>query len=221
MVAECERLSRLIADLLALARAGAARPPRLQPVPVRALVEDVCRQVRVLTGAASPASRAARGSGVGPPAAALPRAGGWAEAPGGPGEQAPTLHIGDLPNALLLADRDAVRQVLLILLDNALKFASADGRVTVEAWLRDDQVTIGVRDTGPGIAPDVLPHVTERFYRGDAARSGSGAGLGLAIAKALVEAQGGTLDVESTLGEGSLFTVTLPRAGLLPAEVAV
>jgi len=67
-----------------------------------------------------------------------------------------------------------------------------------------------VRDTGPGITPDALPHIFERFYRSDESRTGSGAGLGLAIAKELVEAQHGQISVESKIGQGSTFTVTLP-----------
>jgi two-component system OmpR family sensor kinase len=77
--------------------------------------------------------------------------------------------------------------------------------------LADGQVAISVRDTGPGIAPDALPHIFERFYRSDASRTGVGAGLGLAIAKELIEAQRGALSVESRLGQGSVFTVTLPH----------
>ncbi len=67
-----------------------------------------------------------------------------------------------------------------------------------------------VRDSGPGIAPEALPHIFERFYRGQVSRTGRGAGLGLSIAKELVEAQGGTLKVESELGQGTVFTMTLP-----------
>jgi len=74
-----------------------------------------------------------------------------------------------------------------------------------------ERVAISVRDTGPGIASEVLPHIFERFYRGEVARSGVSTGLGLAIAKELIEAQGGALSVESQLGQGSVFTVTLPR----------
>jgi two-component system OmpR family sensor kinase len=73
-------------------------------------------------------------------------------------------------------------------------------------------VAISVRDNGLGIAADVLPHIFERFYRGQASRTGRGAGLGLSIAKELVEAQGGTIAVESQVGQGSAFTVTLPQA---------
>jgi two-component system OmpR family sensor kinase len=76
----------------------------------------------------------------------------------------------------------------------------------------DGRVAIGVRDAGAGIPPDVLPHVFERFYRGQVSRSGAGAGLGLAIARELVEAQGGAITVKSQLGQGSVFTVILPQA---------
>src|SRR5262249_36131755 len=109
-------------------------------------------------------------------------------------------------------DPDALTQVLLILLDNALKFTPADGSVSVAASRAGDRVTIAVRDTGPGIAAEILPHIFERFYQGDTARTQTGAGLGLAIAKALVERQGGTIAVQSTVGKGSVFTVTLPTA---------
>jgi signal transduction histidine kinase len=75
-----------------------------------------------------------------------------------------------------------------------------------------ETVVIAVRDSGPGIAPDALPQIFERFYQGDTARSGMGTGLGLAIAKALVDGLHGTISVESRVGQGSVFTVTLPRA---------
>jgi signal transduction histidine kinase len=73
---------------------------------------------------------------------------------------------------------------------------------------------ISIRDTGPGIDPDVLPHVFERFYRGDDARTRPGIGLGLPIAKALIEAQNGTLAAESQVEQGSTLTLTLPRASV-------
>jgi signal transduction histidine kinase len=84
--------------------------------------------------------------------------------------------------------------------------------VEVTAHSTNGHVAISVRDSGPGIAPDVLPHILERFYRGQVSRTGHGAGLGLSIAKELAEAQGGRLEVESRPGEGSTFTLTLPRA---------
>ncbi len=113
-----------------------------------------------------------------------------------------------------LGDSDALKQVLLILVDNALKHTPAHATISLTAARTDAHVTISVRDTGPGIAPDLLPHIFERFFRADASRSGGGAGLGLAIAKELVEAQGGTLSVSSREGQGSVFTITLLHADL-------
>jgi signal transduction histidine kinase len=116
------------------------------------------------------------------------------------------------PDAVSLGDADALTQVLLILLDNALKFTPPDGTVAVTTAVHADHVVLQVRDTGVGIAPDALPHIFERFYQGDAARASTGTGLGLAIAKVMVEGQHGTISVESQLGQGSTFTATLPRA---------
>jgi len=126
-------------------------------------------------------------------------------------------HVPDTPDdthaddVAVVGDRDALKQVLLILLDNALKFTPADGTVTLTTAADDKSVRIAIHDTGPGINPTVLPHIFERFYQGDAARAGEGTGLGLAIARALVEGQGGALTAESSPNQGSVFTVTLPR----------
>ena len=108
--------------------------------------------------------------------------------------------------------RGALKQVLLILLDNALVHTSPETTVELATALEHDRVAISVCDTGPGIPPDVRPHIFERFYRGEVSRSGVSTGLGLAIAKELIEAQGGALEVQSAVGQGSVFTVTLPRA---------
>jgi signal transduction histidine kinase len=117
-----------------------------------------------------------------------------------------------VPPVSVLGDQDAIKQVLLILLDNALKYTSAGGTITIGAECADRVATIRIRDTGPGIAPEDLPHIFERFYRSDEARAGSGAGLGLAIARELIEAQGGEIAVVSEVGNGSAFSVTLPLA---------
>lgn len=117
----------------------------------------------------------------------------------------------------VLGDRDALEQVLLILLNNAL--THAEGTISIEAQIGSEaieggsgrKVEIRVRDSGPGMAPGVLSHIFERFYRGDRGE-GLGLGLGLPIAKALVEAQDGTLAVVSKPGQGSVFTVALPLA---------
>jgi signal transduction histidine kinase len=113
----------------------------------------------------------------------------------------------------VLVNRDALKQVLLILIDNALKYTPPHGTVTIATAAANNQIAIHVRDTGPGIPPSALPHIFERFYRMEMTRTSPGAGLGLAIAKELVEAQGATISVESQVGSGSQFTVTMPRAG--------
>jgi two-component system OmpR family sensor kinase len=172
MVAECDRLIRLVNDLLRLAR-GAGRATRREVVPLRPLVEDVCRQAIHL-------------------------------APGRAVRQ-------DVAELAAVADADALRQILLIALDNAFRHTPAEASVVVDASARADSIELVVRDTGPGIAPDALPHVTERFFRGDGSRSGGGAGLGLAIARTLAEAQGGALEVESGPTQGTAVRLRLPR----------
>jgi signal transduction histidine kinase len=223
MVEECERLMRLVNDLLLLARADAGRPLRIEAVPLKPLVEEVCRQARRLDS----------------------------------GRPIDTSGVRDIAVA---ANRDALKQVLLILLDNALKYTPADGTIAVEATTdhrlptaedggskiedrespstrqpssildsrsskgssvvgRQSSVVVRVRDTGVGIAPAALPHIFERFYRGDTARTGEGAGLGLAIARTLVTAQHGTIAVESGPGRGTVVTLTLPQAAMNPTAI--
>jgi signal transduction histidine kinase len=116
------------------------------------------------------------------------------------------------PAPTVEADPDRLRQVLLILLDNALKHTPAGGRVDVNVRPEERHVTIEVADTGSGIAPEHLPRLFERFYRADAARTREegGTGLGLAIAKTLVDAHGGELSATSIVGEGTKMVVRLP-----------
>ena len=123
----------------------------------------------------------------------------------------------ELPPTLLIvrADADRLAQVLMNLLANSLRHTPTGGTVTIRARERDERVELAVHDTGSGIAPEHLPHVFERFYRAEQARTRTGgSGVGLTIARALVEAQGGTIRAESPgAGQGSTFTVTLPTAG--------
>jgi two-component system phosphate regulon sensor histidine kinase PhoR len=117
------------------------------------------------------------------------------------------------------ADRRAVDQVLTNLLDNALKYTDAGGRVTVEIEGQPEGVRVSVSDTGIGIPSEHQARIFERFYRVDKARSRSlgGTGLGLAIVKHLVQAMGGEVFLESEPGRGSTFRFTLPRADCRPA----
>jgi two-component system, OmpR family, sensor kinase len=118
----------------------------------------------------------------------------------------------DLPQ--VKADSERVAQVLRVLLSNALRHTPANGAITSTAVVLADQVEVSVRDTGDGIAPGELPFVFDRFWRGDRsrARETGGSGLGLAIARQLIEAQGGSIGVESTIGQGSRFWFKLPIA---------
>jgi signal transduction histidine kinase len=112
----------------------------------------------------------------------------------------------------VLADAPRVAQVVGNLLGNALRFTPRGGRVLVQARpARSDEVMVTVRDNGPGIPAEDLPHVFDRFWRTERAGHGA-AGLGLSIAKAIVEAQGGSIWVESTPGTGAAFSFTLPIA---------
>lgn len=113
----------------------------------------------------------------------------------------------------LFADRDRMEEVISILVDNAAKYTPRGGRVTVTTSRRKGDVVIEVSDTGHGISEEDLPNIWERFYRSDASRSGTagGFGLGLAIAKQIVESANGLIDVTSTLGEGTTFTIRVPR----------
>ncbi len=106
-----------------------------------------------------------------------------------------------------------LRRLLLILVDNAVKFTPSGGTVTLSAGREGSAVTVSVADTGVGISADDLPHIFERFWRADKVRSreASGAGLGLPIANQIAEQQGARLEVRSEPGRGSLFTVRMPR----------
>lgn len=115
--------------------------------------------------------------------------------------------------ASLQADPQRLTQVLSNLIDNALRYAPQDGMVKVVVTETDNAIEMSVNDNGPGIPPEALPHIFDRFWRGEKSRNRAegGSGLGLAIARQLTEAHGGTIAVESEAGEGATFRVVLPR----------
>ena len=123
----------------------------------------------------------------------------------------------------LPVDRHRIRELLLNLVTNAIKYTPQGGTIDLSLAEHDDAVSLAVRDTGIGIAPGDLPHIFERFWRADPARSRTGerpgTGLGLAITKWIAEAHGGSIAVQSRPGRGTVFTVRLPRAPAAAAAV--
>jgi two-component system sensor histidine kinase BaeS len=180
---EADRLNRLVDDLQELSRVE-ARAYELEVRPV-----DVSSLVRSVTKRLKPQAETRRIALDLELAPGLPR---------------------------VLADEDRAVQVLTNLTGNALQYTPEGGRVTIAAKRIDDEVRISVRDTGIGISSEHLAHIFDRFYRVDKSRSrqaGGGSGIGLTIARALVEAHGGRIWVESVgEGQGSTFTFTLPVA---------
>jgi len=176
---ESRRLSRLVDDLLNLARADAGRVKlRVEEFYWNDLLAECCRSAQ--------AQARARGVAL----ACLPH-----------------------DDLAFRGDEELLRRMVMNLIDNAIRYTPEGGRVNVSLSARAADVAIGVADTGAGIAPEVVPHLFERFYRGDKARSrqDGGFGLGLAIVKWIAESHRGAVEVASTPGAGSTFTVTLPR----------
>jgi heavy metal sensor kinase len=123
--------------------------------------------------------------------------------------------LAPLPPLVVSGNEDQLIRLVLNLLDNAIRYTPAGGRITVcgardEAW-----IDLSISDNGPGIAPEHLPRLFDRFFRADRVRSRAqgGSGLGLSIAQGIAQAHGGRIDVESAVGRGSTFTVRLPSAG--------
>ncbi len=114
------------------------------------------------------------------------------------------------PLPTVVVDSDRIRQTVINLVHNAIKFNHPGGKVTISTRSDRDSVTVSVSDNGTGIAKDDLPHVFERFYKADKARTRGGSGLGLAIAKHTVQAHNGNIRAESEEGKGSTFSIRLP-----------
>ena len=177
MTDESDRMIRLVNDLLILARADAGRSLSRESFAVQPLLEETCRQARLLDPQ--------REISLSLPAQSADELG-------------------------LMGDRDAFKQVLFIALDNALKHTTA--RVHVSAQRSAGRVELRVQDEGPGMDPEKLNHLFDRFYRGEDASTIPGFGLGLPIARSLVIAMGGEIRMESQPGQGSclvlLFSAT-------------
>lgn len=124
-----------------------------------------------------------------------------------------SVQLTNLPEAVFHGDEDLLRQMMLNLVDNAVKFSPSDGRVTLSLERREDDYVLSVIDTGPGIPPEARRHIFERFYRADRVRTRAedgGAGLGLAIARWIARAHDGDIELEESGAIGAKFIVRLP-----------
>jgi heavy metal sensor kinase len=181
---EMERMSRLLGDLLLLARADSGGLPlRHDRVELDNLLFDIYRQM-------------------------------------GRMEKPVELELAEVDQIVISGDEDRLKQLLLNLVDNAIKYTPDGGQVSLSLTQDKGWARLTVTDTGIGIPPEDLPHIFDRFYRVDKARNRAmgGSGLGLAIAKWVVQAHGGTIQVQSVVGQGTTFTVTLP---VMPSTVVV
>jgi heavy metal sensor kinase len=176
---EAQRLSHLVDDLLALARADAGqRPPLFEELYLNDLVEECCRVTKVLAA-----------------------------------QKGVALELRPADDIPFRGDQDLLKRMTLNLLDNAIKYTPSGGTVTVALASDGAAVKLVVADTGIGIPADLAPKIFERFFRVNKARSRAdgGTGLGLAIARWAAETHNGTIEVTSSPGQGSSFTVRLPR----------
>ncbi len=173
---EIERMTRLVGDLLLLARADSGGLPlERKLVELDNILFDVYRQVRMLE----------------PPV---------------------EIELKAVDQIIVLGDADRLKQLILNLVENAVKYTPPGGKVSLSLSKEMDWAFFEVADTGVGIPPENLPHIFDRFYRVDKsrARAQGGSGLGLSIAKWIAQAHGGAIRVHSQVGEGTTFTVTLP-----------
>ena len=130
-------------------------------------------------------------------------------------DQGPRIHVeanSTIPQVPV--DLKRFRQVLVNLLTNALRYTPRQGKIHIQVLRKDQEVEVRVADSGPGISPEEIPHLFERFYRGDRARSRrqGGSGLGLAISKQLIEAHRGRIWAENDPRGGAIFVIRLPLA---------
>jgi signal transduction histidine kinase len=175
---ECNRMARLIDDLLLLSRLDARQLElKRETINLAELLEETRRQFNPL----------AQDGNI-------------------------NLEVGQAAG-VACSDATRIRQVILILLDNAIRHTPSNGMIRLDAHAQGNQVVLTVSDTGIGITREHLPHIFERFYQADSSRSGEnhGSGLGLSIAQALMQALGGKIIIESQYGHGTRVTLLLPQ----------
>ena len=174
--AEIERMTRLVGDLLLLARADSGGLPlERQVVELDSVLFEVYRQVRMM--------------------------------------DAPVfIELVEVDQAIVMGDIDRLKQLFINLVENAIKYTPPGGEVQLSLSKKAGWAQLEITDNGIGIPAENLPHIFDRFYRVDKARTRAqgGSGLGLSIAQWIAQAHGGAIRVTSTVGEGSTFTVTLP-----------
>jgi len=185
MAAQSARMQALINDLLTLSRLEGSPPPGAgDPVDVRALMAQCEAEARGLSELLHP-----------------------------PDGRPQRLRFAEPPDFALAGAAGELRSAISNLVNNAVRYTPAGGSIDVAwAWLPDGRARLAVTDTGPGISPEHLPRLGERFYRVDRsrARESGGTGLGLAIAKHVAQRHGGELQISSVLGKGSCFALVLP-----------
>lgn len=184
MQIELERMTRLVNDLLLLARADVGSLPMIrEPVDLDTLLFEAFRQF---------ANMAVRTE--------------------------VDVVLGEVSQARVLGDRDRLKQLMIILVDNGVKYTPAGGKVRLSLSTAEDRAHVIITDTGAGIPEQDLPHIFDRFYRVDKARSRAlgGSGLGLSIAKWIAESHRGNIHVTSIVGEGTTFYISLPLLPMPP-----
>jgi signal transduction histidine kinase len=118
--------------------------------------------------------------------------------------------ISEASDNIVNIDRERMRRVFYNIFDNAIKYSNEKGKIEVDVERIDSEVLININDSGPGISEEDIPHIFDRFYRADKARCSEGFGLGLSIAKSIVKAHNGNIEVRSVPGSGATFTISLP-----------
>ncbi len=182
IVAEADRLTRLVGDLLLLAQAESGKLPlNLASVQLDVLITDLFQEMGVLAG------------------------------------EKVHLKLTDIDQVRVQGDRDRLKQVFINLISNAIQYTPMGGDVYLSLSKSDEMARVVVRDTGPGIPSKDLPHIFDRFYRGEKSRTRStksgGFGLGLSIAYWIVDHHGGRIEADSQEGQGTTFAVYLPLLG--------